>query len=101
MTTIPDPIPADDCGCEDCIRRLADLWADALEAMRRRKSLLAAACCLSTTKTLRGAQTALAEWDGPPEIRDEATTILGTLTEDAVKPSRAQPIGSGSPAVRT
>ncbi|MGH2843605.1 MAG: hypothetical protein ACRDKL_08480 [Solirubrobacteraceae bacterium] len=59
----------------------ADLVRQADEHMTRRKQLLCAAVALRTTGTIAGARKALAEWNGPPEIRDGAVELINQLAE--------------------
>ncbi len=58
------------------------LTAEADEAMRRRRALLTASCALGTTKTIPAARRALAEWDGPGTIRDQALAIINALAAE-------------------
>jgi hypothetical protein len=63
-------------------KQLAErLVAEADACTSRRKALLCAAVAVGTTTSIRAAARAMADWDGPPAIRDQAIEIITGLEE--------------------
>lgn len=56
------------------------LLNEAKPLMARRRALLCASTALGTTTTVAAARRALAEWDGPAEVRQDAIAILDAIT---------------------
>ncbi len=57
------------------------LRAQADAATQHRAALLCARACLTTTKTISAAITALNNWDGPDETKTAALAILADLED--------------------
>lgn len=62
------------------------LLAEAQPLMARRRALLCASTALGTTATIGAALQALADWDGPADIRGQASAIITSLRDASRQP---------------